>query len=84
MPTPDPMFCRKCYANLDQAIEGRCLRCKKPFDPANPSTYLPTPFPSRGKIIAHSVITLGLTTIVSAIVAGFLAVLQVGRMHSGH
>lgn len=78
------MFCRRCYANLDQAIDFRCLRCDRKFDPTDPSSYLAQPFPSRSKMIVHTLLTLLLSTIVSAVVAGVLALGQLKYIHSGH
>jgi hypothetical protein len=78
------MFCKRCYANLDQATDGRCLRCRRPFDPNQPTSYLPRPFPSRRRMIIHTIVTLILATIVSAAVAGFVAVFQSAHMHDGH
>jgi hypothetical protein len=78
------MFCRRCYADLNQSAEARCLRCGRPFNPDQPSTYLTRPFPPRWRIIFHTLLTLILATIVSAVVAGFLAVAQLKHLHSGH
>ena len=81
------MFCRRCYADLQQAADRgclHCLRCKRRFDPRQPRSYLRRPFPSRRKIIVHSLITLILATIVSFCVAVFLSVAQIKYIHSGH
>lgn len=85
MDTNRPRFCKRCYANLDQATDdSRCLRCGRKFDAGNPSTYLERPFPSRTKIIVHTLINLALATIVSFVVAGVLAMAQIKYIHSGH
>lgn len=84
MTADQPMFCRRCYANLNQATHCRCLRCGRKFDPDNPSSFLARPFPSRTKIIVHTLITLVLATIVSCVVAGVLAMAQIKYIHSGH
>jgi hypothetical protein len=78
------MFCKRCYANLDQATYSRCVRCGHEFQAEDPSSYLERPFPSRGKMIAHTLITLVLATLVSFAVACFLALAQLKFIHSGH
>jgi hypothetical protein len=78
------MFCRRCYADLHQAFDSRCMRCDRSFDPNNPSSYLPRPFPSRRRIIVHTVTMLILATIVSAIVAAFISMAQMKFIHSNH
>ena len=76
------MFCKRCYADLNQAAECRCLRCRRPFNPNEPTSYLLRPFPSRRKIIIHSLIIFILATIVSAVVAGLLSMAQNNYMNS--
>lgn len=81
------MFCKRCYADLQQAADHgclHCLRCKRRFDPKESRSYLSRPFPSRRKIIMHSIINFILATIVSAIVVVFLTVAQLKYMHSNH
>ena len=78
------MFCRKCYANLDQARDFRCARCRRQFNPANPNTYLRRALPSRRKIIVHTILNLILTSIVSVVIAALLAAAQIKYIHSGH
>ena len=84
MPTDSPMFCKRCYANLDQATHSRCARCGRVFNAGAPASYLSRPFPSRRRMIVHTLITLVLSTLVSFLVAGFLAFAQLNRLHSGH
>ncbi len=90
MPTTNPMFCKRCYADLKQSGDVGalgcffCVRCKRRFDPMDLRTYLSRPFPSRRKIIIHSIITLILATIVSIVVAGWLSVAQMKYFHSTH
>jgi hypothetical protein len=78
------MYCKRCYANLDQAIEYRCRRCGRGFRADDRNTYLSRPFPSRRKMIVHTLITLVLSTIVSFAVAAVLALAQLKYIHSGH
>lgn len=78
------MFCRRCYADLQQAFDSRCMRCDRSFDPNDPSSYLSRPFPSRRRIIVHTVTTLILATIVSFVVAIFLSFSQMKFMHTNH
>ena len=78
------MYCRKCYADLDQAVDSSCARCGRQFSAQDPSSYLNRPFPSIGWMIVHSLITLTLATIVSVAVAFFLALAQLKFIHSGH
>ena len=78
------MFCRKCYANLDQATDFRWRRCRRQFNPASPKTYLRRPLPSRRKIIVHTILNLILTSIVSVVIAALLAAAQIKYIHSGH
>ena len=79
------MYCRKCYAKLDQAPFDpltdfhNCPQCNRAFDPANKSTYLARPFPGIARIIRYVIAT----TIVSLIVAFIVSFFQlVGA--SGH
>jgi predicted amidophosphoribosyltransferase len=78
------MFCRKCYANLDQASGSRCARCGRRFDPDRPRSYLRRPFPSRLRILLHTLVTLLLATGISFVVASFLALAQLKYINSGH
>ena len=78
------MFCQRCYANLDKATAGRCLRCGRKFVENDPSSYLGRPFPPRGRMIMHTFMTLVLATIVSGAIAAFLALAQLKFLHSGH
>jgi uncharacterized paraquat-inducible protein A len=84
MATDHPMFCKRCYANLDQATDACCLRCGRKFLPQDSSSYLHRPFPSRIKMIVHTLITLVLATLVSFVVATILALAQLKYIHSGH
>ena len=97
MPT-NPMYCRRCYADLEQAsvyrkdthdhgppyIEFRCTRCNRPFNPDQPKTFLPRPFPPRRRIILHTVLNLLLATLISVIIAFFVATAQMRFMHTSH
>jgi predicted amidophosphoribosyltransferase len=78
------MFCKRCYANLDQAIGNCCCRCRKPFDPADQASFLTRPFPSRRRIIVHTTIVLVLASVVSFVVATFTAIAQFKYVNSGH
>lgn len=74
------MFCKKCYARLDgDELASRCPRCHRAYDKSDPRTYLPRPFPSRGKIVAHVAIT-SIICILAAFVVSFFQ--MVGT--SGH
>ena len=84
MGTDPGMFCKRCYANLDQALDSRCLRCGREFSAHDAGTYLTRPFPSRGKLILHTALMLLLSTIVSVVVAGCLGLAQLKYIHSGH
>jgi hypothetical protein len=84
MADDQPMFCRRCYANLNQATHSRCARCNHGFNADIPASFLPRPFPSRRRMIVHTLITLVLSTLVSFVVAGFLAMAQIKYIHSGH
>ncbi len=84
MATDHRIFCKRCYANLDQSTDSRCARCGRKFLAEDPSTYLERPFPSRGKMIMHTLMTLVLATVVSCAVAAFLALAQLKFIHSGH
>ena len=84
MPPNEAMYCKRCYADLNQATEFRCARCGRRFNPSEKRTYLPRPFPSRRRIIAHTILTLILSTIVSFAIAVFLGAAQLKYIHSGH
>jgi predicted amidophosphoribosyltransferase len=84
MPDEHPMFCKHCYANLNQATDSCCARCGREFQPDNPSSYLNRPFPSRLTMIGCTIATLILTTAVSFVVACLLALAQLKYIHSGH
>ena len=74
------MYCRKCYAKLDEAAEfPRCLRCAYAFNPADPKTYLTRPFPGTWRIIGYIVAT----TIVSILGAFVVAFFEMAGA-SGH
>ena len=77
--TKPPMFCRKCYADLSMADQGACRKCGRLFDPANPRTYLPRPFPSTGQIVGYLIAT----TMVAIAVAGVVSFHQLAST-SGH
>jgi hypothetical protein len=78
------MFCKRCYANLDQAMDSQCIRCGRNFDVGDPSSYLERPFPTRTRMFIHTMFMLILATVVSTAVAGFLALAQIKYIHSGH
>jgi uncharacterized paraquat-inducible protein A len=78
------MFCKQCYANLNQASQAQCPRCGREFLMSDPSSYLRRPFPSRAKVFAHTLVMLVLATFVSLVVAGLLAIAQLKFIHSGH
>jgi hypothetical protein len=54
------------------------------FDVNDPFSYLQRPFPSRRKMVVHTLTTLVLATLVSVVVAWFLALAQIKYIHSGH
>jgi uncharacterized paraquat-inducible protein A len=78
------MFCKRCYANLDQATESQCARCGRAFSALDPTSYLRRPFPSRTKMVVQTVIMLVLSAVTSLVVAGCLALAQLKFVHSGH
>jgi hypothetical protein len=73
------MYCRKCYADLSNATEGRCPRCGRGFDPANPRTYAARPFPTAAKVFAQVIGTTAL-----AVVAAYVVAFQQLARSSGH
>ena len=74
------MFCRKCYTELDGAVESRrCPKCRREFDPSDRGSYLLRPFPDTKKIIIQ---IIG-TTIVGFIVAWIVSFFQIAGS-SGH
>lgn len=78
------MYCKHCYADLERAVEGRCARCNKPFDESDPATCLSRPFPSRRRIVVHTLVMVTLATGVSFVVAMFLGMAQLKHLNSGH
>jgi hypothetical protein len=66
------MYCRKCYAKLDPEEEyTRCPRCALGFDPADKRTYLPRPFPGKGRMFVHIVTTTMICLVAAFIIACF-------------
>ena len=67
------MYCRKCYGKLDgnSAAVRLCPHCGRPFDPANPRTYLARPFPDARKAIGYVVVTSIISLVFAYIVACF-------------
>ena len=66
------MYCEKCFSKLDPSAETQCCpRCGRGFDPADPKTYLPRPFPDKWMIITY----VAATTIIS-LAAAFLVALS--------
>jgi hypothetical protein len=57
----------------------RCPKCDRKFDPANPKTFLPRPFPGKFKIIFHIIAT----TLVCIALAFIVAFFQLAAA-SGH
>ena len=73
------MYCEKCYADLAGASDGRCPKCGRAFDPANPRTFFARPFPPIPLIIVQVV----LTTMFAIAAAWVVAAHQLART-SGH
>ena len=74
------MYCQKCYTNLAFTADFCiCPKCRRPFDPANPRTFLARPFPKTKKIIMQIVFT----TVIAALVAFVVAFFQLAGA-SGH
>ncbi len=84
METDTGMFCKRCYANLNQATHGRCVRCGRAYDPEKPNSFLCKPFPSRTKMVVHTIITVVLGSLVAFLVAFALSILQMRYIHTGH
>jgi len=84
MTPSDSIYCKRCYANLDQAIGSRCARCGRGFSVEDPASYLLRPFPSRRRIVLHTVVMLLLATAVSFVVSIFVGLAQLKYLHSGH
>lgn len=78
------MFCKGCYADLNRATDLRCPRCRRTFDPGQPSSYLLRPFPNRRRMLVHLLITLVLATVVSGVIAIIVGLAQLKYFHSGH
>lgn len=72
------MFCKKCYADLSAADDGRCPKCRLAFDRERPRTFLARPFPGWFDVIGAFV----LTTIVAAVVAFAVSLHQLARTSS--
>ena len=83
-PSNEVKYCKRCYANLDQAIALRCARCNREFDPSDARSFLTRPFPPRKRIIAHTVVMLLLATAVSFVISLFVGAAQLKYLHSGH
>lgn len=71
-------YCRKCYANLEGATDT-CPDCETRFNPEDPKTHLPRPFPTRSQVFGHLVGT----TLVAVAAAFVVALHQISRT-SGH
>jgi hypothetical protein len=74
------MYCQNCYAKLNPADDPkRCPKCNRKFDPNDPWTYHPRPFPDVPMIV-WNIIT---TTLVGTVVAFVIATFQLA-IASGH
>jgi hypothetical protein len=74
------MYCQRCYADLRSAPEPWCPTCGLGFDPGDPKTFRPRPFPGKRRIILHLIAT----TLVGVAVAGIVALFQTAVLPSGH
>ena len=53
--TMSRMYCLTCFYDLRGLIAQRCPECGRPFSPANPKSFSPTPRPERvHKLIAQA------------------------------
>jgi len=74
------IYCRNCYCRLDRAAAiPRCGYCDRTFDPLDPASYLPRPFPAKSRIATQ---LIG-GAIVSVIVAFVVSFFQLAAA-SGH
>jgi hypothetical protein len=65
------MYCRKCYTKLDPDEQfPRCSKCDASYNPGDPSTYLPRPFPGKRRIIWY-IIQTSIISLVAAFVVSF-------------
>ena len=79
------MYCKKCYTNLTTAGEfGQCPKCRRSFDPRDPTTYLSRPFPSAWKIARQIIFTTLIGLLVAFMVATFQTALFTPFPPSGH
>ncbi len=66
------MYCRKCYAKLDDFVAmHQCPQCLRYFDPADSRSYLARPFPSVDKIVVYVAVTSLISVGVAFVVASF-------------
>jgi len=72
------MYCKRCYAELRETA-NKCLSCKRPYDPADPATYLNRPFPEKWTVAKH----IAYTTLIGVIVAYVVSFHQLAA-YSGH
>ena len=73
------MFCRKCYGDLRDAVEGKCSKCARKFDSADPKSYLQRPFPTAGMIFVQIIATTIVGIVCAMVVATFQAVRSSGH-----
>jgi hypothetical protein len=73
------MFCRKCYADLREASDGKCPKCSRVFDSKNDKTFLQRPFPTPEMIVVQIIAT----TVTGIFCAFVVALFQITRS-SGH
>jgi hypothetical protein len=73
------VYCKKCYADLSTAAEGKCPKCGRGFKPNDPRTYLRRPFPGTGRIVLDVVLTTAF-----AVGAAFAVALHQAARSSGH
>jgi hypothetical protein len=65
-----PMYCRKCYTNLEAAVEsGACPKCGRAFNARSPKTFLTRPFPPGLRVVGLVVLTTVLGTVAAFVVA---------------
>jgi hypothetical protein len=70
--TEQRMYCRSCYCRLDATAEfPRCVYCDRAFNPSDPRTFLPRPFPGKSRIALHLIGGVIVSVVVAFVVSFF-------------
>jgi hypothetical protein len=73
------VYCKNCYAPLADAPGGKCPKCGRKFNASDPRTYRLRPFPGKGEMVVHVLLTT-----ICGIGAAFVVAMFQATRSSGH